>query len=171
MPFTIIVGVQSRTNAIGFAGKIPWKCREDMKFFRETTTKTKNHEKTNAVVMGRKTFESLPAPLPNRLNVVLTRNMKYDKQSDNVIFSNNFEEIIAKLESNPDIETIFVIGGEMIYREAIYHPKCEKIYLNKIDVEVAEADSFFPEIDEDKYVMVESTIVGPNVMGFLFERI
>ena len=169
MPFTIIVGVQSRTNAIGFAGKIPWKCREDMKFFRETTTKTKNHEKINAVIMGRKTFESLPAPLPNRLNVVLTRNPVI--HHDNVIFSNNFEEIIAKLELNPDIETIFVIGGEMIYREAIYHPKCEKIYLNKIDVEVAEADSFFPEIDEDKYVVVESTIVGPNVMGFLFERI
>ena len=169
MPFTIIVGVQSRTNAIGFAGKIPWKCREDMKFFRETTTKTENPDKINAVVMGRKTFESLPAPLPNRLNVVLTRNPVI--HHDNVIFSNNFEEIIAKLESTPSIETIFVIGGEMIYREAINHPKCEKIYLNKIDVEVAEADSFFPEIDEEKYVSIKSTIVGPNVMGFLFQRI
>ena len=169
MPFTIIVGVQSQTNAIGFAGKIPWKCREDMKFFRETTTKTENPDKINAVVMGRKTFESLPAPLPNRLNVVLTRNPIIYQGS--VIFSNNFEEIIAKLESTPSIETIFVIGGEMIYREAINHPKCEKIYLNKIDVEVAEADSFFPEIDPDKYVLVESTIIGPNVMGFSFERI
>jgi dihydrofolate reductase len=70
--FNIIVGAHQTNMAIGSNNKIPWKCRTDMKFFKETTTKTKDPTKINAIIMGRKTFESLPSPLINRINVVLT---------------------------------------------------------------------------------------------------
>ena len=169
MPFSIIVGAHFSNKAIGAKGKIPWKCRADMKFFKEMTSTVKDPTKMNAVIMGRKTFESLPAPLPNRVNVVLT------KKPDNLcrgFFSNNFDETIATLEQDPKIETIFVIGGEMVYREAINHPKCEKIYLNEVNVvcDLSDCDAFFPDIDKTKYELVETAIIDPTVTSFVFKK-
>ena len=160
MPFDIIVGMHVNNRAIGSGGKIPWKCRADMKFFKDTTTTTKDPTKTNAVIMGRKTFESLPAPLLNRVNVILTST------------SPNFDETISNLEQQPDIETIFVIGGEMVYRQAICHPKCNKIYVNCIhmDCDLSNADTFFPEIDPDVYTMVECKVIDPCVTSYLYSK-
>lgn len=202
MPFSIVVGAHSSNRAIGSAGKIPWKCRADMKFFKEITTLTKDPTKINAVIMGRKTFESLPKPLPNRLNVVLTNggsvlsalygygpseayyylfneseaNSSYGKTitiQNNVVIHNTFDDAITKLESHPNIETIFVIGGEMVYKQAINHPKCEKIYLNEVHVvcDLSESDAFFPEIDPNMYDLVETTIIDPTVTSFVFSAI
>ena len=195
MPFSIIVGAHATNRAIGSAGKIPWKCRADMKFFKETTS---GSTKMNAVVMGRKTFESLHAPLPNRLNVVLTKGsilipplIKNNDSSNNsnnsivfsnnsivfsnnsIVFSNNFDKIIDELELNPNIETIFVIGGENVYKQALQHPKCEKIYLNLVHVEcdLSGADAFFPEIDLTQYGLVETTIIDPTVTSYVYEKL
>ena len=170
MPFSIIVGVHATNWAIGSAGKIPWKCRADMKFFKETTSNVNDSTKMNAVIMGRKTFESLQKPLPNRLNVVLT---KEAKNNDSIVFSNDFEKIIDELELNPKIETIFVIGGENVYKQALQHPKCEKIYLNMVQVEcdLSGADAFFPDIDLTKYGLVETTIIDPTVTSCVYEKI
>ena len=164
MPFSIIVGMHLTNRAIGAKGKIPWKCRADMKFFKETTTFVKDPTKTNAVIMGRKTYESLPAPLPNRLNVVLT------SKPCKGLFSNDFNTVLDQLESDPTVETIFVIGGEMVYREALKHPKCEKIYLNEVDVvcDLSEADAFFPEIDLTRYKLVETTLIDPTVTSYVY---
>ena len=161
MPFDIIVGMHVTNRAIGFAGKIPWKCRTDMKFFKEITTATRDGNKVNAVIMGRKTFESLHSPLPNRVNVVLSKS------------SNNLDETITKLESDPTIETIFVIGGEMVYKEAINHPKCDKIYLNTVHVvsDLLGADAFFPEIDPNMYELVQTTVMDATVTSYLYKRI
>jgi dihydrofolate reductase/thymidylate synthase len=169
MPFSIIVGAHSTNKAIGSAGKIPWKCRADMKFFKEMTTTVKYPTKMNAVIMGRKTFESLPAPLPNRVNVVLSKN---HGNLDNGFFSNNFDTAIETLEQDPNIETIFVIGGEMIYKIALDHPKCEKIYLNEVHVvcDLSGSDAFFPEIDTTKYELIETTIIDPTVTSFIFKK-
>ena len=170
MPFSIIVGAHATNWAIGSAGKIPWKCRADMKFFKETTSNVIDSTKMNAVIMGRKTFESLQKPLPNRLNVVLT---KEAKNNDSIVFSNNFDKIIDELELNPKIETIFVIGGENVYKQALQHPKCEKIYLNMVQVEcdLSGADAFFPEIDLTKYGLVETTIIDPTVTSYVYKRL
>jgi dihydrofolate reductase len=170
MPFSIIVGVHATNWAIGSAGKIPWKCRADMKFFKETTSNVNDSTKMNSVIMGRKTFESLSSPLPNRLNKVLTN------KPDNLckdIFSNDFDKIINELELNPKIETIFVIGGETIYKQALQHPKCEKIYLNMVQVEcdLTGADAFFPEIDLTKYGLVETTIIDPTVTSYVYKKL
>jgi dihydrofolate reductase len=174
MPFSIIVGAHATNRAIGSAGKIPWKCRADMKFFKETTSNVNDSTKMNAVIMGRKTFESLPAPLPNRLNVVLTKVAKKNDSSNNsIVFSNEFDKIIDELELNPNIETIFVIGGENVYKQALQHPKCEKIYLNLVHVEcdLFGADVFFPEIDLTQYGLVKTTIIDPTVTSYVYKRL
>lgn len=170
MPFSIIVGVHATNWAIGSANKIPWKCRADMKFFKETTSDVSDPTKMNAVIMGRKTFESLQKPLPNRLNVVLT---KGPLSNNSIVFSNDFDKIIDELELNPNIETIFVIGGETIYKQALQHPKCEKIYLNLVHVEcdLSGADAFFPDIDLTKYRLVETTIIDPTVTSYVYKRL
>lgn len=170
MPFSIIVGVHATNWAIGSSGKIPWKCRADMKFFKETTSNVNDSTKMNAVIMGRKTFESLQKPLPNRVNKVLTN------KPDNLckdIFSNDFCKIINELELNPSIETIFVIGGENVYKQALEHPKCEKIYLNIVHVEcdLSGADAFFPNPDPTKYGLVETTIIDPTVTSYVYKRL
>ena len=180
MPFSIIVGVHATNWAIGSANKIPWKCRADMKFFKETTSNVNDSTKMNAVIMGRKTFESLQKPLPNRLNVVLTKGPLLIKNNDSsnnsnnsIVFSNEFDKIVDELELNPKIETIFVIGGEMVYKQALQHPKCEKIYLNMVQAEcdLSGADAFFPEIDLTKYGLVETTIIDPTVTSYVYKRL
>jgi dihydrofolate reductase len=177
MPFSIIVGAHATNWAIGSAGKIPWKCRADMKFFKETTSNVNDSTKLNAVIMGRKTFESLQKPLPNRLNVIITKGSLLIKNNDlsnnSIVFSNEFDKIIDELELNPNIETIFVIGGENVYKQALQHPKCEKIYLNLVHVEcdLSGADAFFPEIDSTKYGLVETTIIDPTVTSHVYEKI
>lgn len=75
--FSLVVAATVPEFGIGFNGSIPWRIPEDLKFFKETTTSTKDESKQNAVIMGRKTWESIPSkyrPLPSRLNIVLTRN-------------------------------------------------------------------------------------------------
>jgi dihydrofolate reductase len=177
MPFSIIVGVHATNWAIGSSGKIPWKCRADMKFFKETTSNVIDSTKMNAVIMGRKTFESLQKPLPNRVNKVLTNkpdNLCKDIFSNNsIVFSNNFDKIIDELELNPKIETIFVIGGENVYKQALQHPKCEKIYLNMVhvDCDLSGADAFFPNPDPTKYELVETTIIDPTVTSYIYKRL
>jgi dihydrofolate reductase len=170
MPFSIIVGVHATNWAIGSSGKIPWKCRADMKFFKETTSNVIDSTKMNAVIMGRKTFESIQKPLPNRVNKVLTN------KPDNFckdIFSNDFCKIINELELNPSFESIFVIGGENVYKQALQHPKCEKIYLNIVHVEcdLSGADAFFPNPDPTKYGLVETTIIDPTVTSYVYKRL
>ena len=209
MPFSIIVGAHSTNRAIGAKGKIPWKCRADMNFFKEITSKVSDSTKMNAVIMGRKTFESLSKPLPNRLNVVLSKGGSvlstlyeygpsefhaYVFTSDptvsklgsekkkigemisipkNVVIHDTFDNAITKLEQDPNIETIFVIGGENVYKQAINHPKCEKIYLNEVHVvcDLSESDAFFPNPDPNMYKLVETTIIDLTVTSFVFSAI
>ena len=142
----------------------------DMKFFKEITSTTKDPTKMNAVIMGRKTFESLHAPLPNRLNVVLNRGTVF--LSAGLIFSNDFDAVLNNLEQDPNIETIFVIGGEMVYRDALNHAKCESIYLNLVHVvcDLSKSDAFFPDIDPNRYELVESVEIDPTVTTYRFVK-
>ena len=189
MPFTIVVGVHSSNRAIGAKGKIPWKCKADMKFFKELTTHTSVPDKVNAVIMGRTTYESIGKPLPNRLNAVLSRKNVEHKN----FFYKSLDETIETFENNPNVETIFVIGGENVYKQAIDHPKCEKIYLNMIgtgctlsdcalsdctlsdcalsDCALSECDAFFPEIDPTKYKLINTQKISEDVTGFLYKKI
>ena len=123
--------------AIGKNNSLLVRIPEDQKFFRQTTT-------GHVVVMGRKTLESFPnkIPLPNRVNIVLTKNQAY--QAKDAIIVHSVEELFEVLKNYEDKE-IFVIGGQSIYEQLL--PYCDVAHVTKIDYSY-EADAYFPNLDK-----------------------
>ena len=119
---------------IGRAGDLLVRVREDMKFFRQTT-------RGHAVIMGRKTFLSLPGALPDRRNIVLTRS---GFSAPGVECAGSVEELLELL--GPAAEDAFVIGGGEIYRLLL--PYTDRVFVTRWQAEF-EADTFFPNLDED----------------------
>ena len=128
--FSIIVALNEK-NGIGLNNEIPWKCPEDLRFFKQMT-------ENNIVVMGRKTWESLPhRPLKNRINLVLSRN-KMEHLPENTYHFDSLEKALSYENGN---KKIFVIGGSEIYVQAS-KLKCDKIYLTRI-FNNSECDKYF----------------------------
>ena len=123
--------------------------------------------------MGRKTYDSLPAntkPLPGRINIVISMNPDCVKDSD-VIFASSLQNAFDMLKSVINIDQIFVIGGESIYREAILLPNCEKIYVTKIrepEESIIKYDTFFPIIPETFLLDFETVKMTENQYEFQF---
>lgn len=118
-----VVVAATQDMGIGQDGKLPWKLPGDLKFFKDITVTTSDPNKKNAVMMGRKTWESIPPqfrPLPGRLNVVLTRSENSDvAASPNVILCGSISSALKLLAEPPysfSIETVFLIGGGQILR-------------------------------------------------------
>lgn len=134
-----MIAVLSADNnwAIGYKGDLLVRIPNDMKFFRQLTT-------GNVIVMGRKTLESFPngQPLPNRVNIVMTKNPNYIAKGCVIVHSQ--EELLEELSHYPDKEA-YVIGGESIYRQLL--PLCEEAYVTKIDY-TYQADRYVPNLDE-----------------------
>src|SRR3990172_2849902 len=134
MKFSIIAAADKKMG-IGIGNKLPWKLAGDLKYFSETTTKA-SPGKMNAVIMGRKTWESLPEkhrPLAGRLNVVLSRNEL--PLPDGVLRASSLDDAFEKLSAPPrhegglrraDVDEVFVIGGASLDEQAIHHPHFEK---------------------------------------------
>lgn len=139
MKVSIIVAI-SQNDVIGNNNDLLWNIPRDLTRFKKITT---NH----VVIMGRKTYESLPIkPLPNRTNIVITSDMDYN---DNGIYvAHNIDEALEIAIKYIHDDEIFVIGGGEIYKQFL--PLCNKIYLTKIH-EDFEGDTYFPEIDMDKF--------------------
>lgn len=116
-------------NLIAKNGKIPWKCSEDLKHFKQTTL-------NSIIIMGRKTFDSLPGILPNRTHIVISRNYYKFKTKENVYYAANLESAIS-LAKNLNKE-IFVIGGKQIYDLSLNNNYIDKIYLSIIKITVEE---------------------------------
>lgn len=135
MSISLILSV-GKNNEIGRGNDLIWHFHTDMKFFRETTT-------GNTVIMGRKTFESLPKVLPNRRNIVISSDQALKIDGAEVVHS--VEEALDAAKG----DTIFVIGGGKIYAEFL--PFADQIYLTEIDAECPEADTFFPQFDKSLY--------------------
>ena len=133
----LIVNVD-KNWAIGLGSKLLVRIPQDMKYFRSMTT-------GHVVVMGRKTLESFPEskPLPNRVNIVLTRDQGY--QAPGAVVVHSMEELKEELKKYPG-EEVFVIGGGQIYRELL--PLCDKAYVTKVD-RAFDADVYFPDLDQD----------------------
>ena len=130
---TLIAAV-GRHGAIGKDNALPWHLPEDLRHFKNTTS-------GKAVIMGRKTWESLPAafrPLPGRLNIVLTRDRHYIAGGATVAHT-----LPAALALLPADDEGFVIGGAELYQQAL--PLAQRLVLTEIDCEVAGADAFFPD--------------------------
>lgn len=129
-------------NGIGLNGTLPWKLPADMRFFRELTTATQDPSKHNAVIMGRKTWQSIPEkfkPLPHRINVVLSQSL----EDERIIVCKTLDTALLALSTDPSIEQVFVIGGASVYEEALNHEMCECIYQTVIH-HPFECDTFFP---------------------------
>jgi dihydrofolate reductase len=141
MTLTLIAAV-AENNALGKDNKMLWHLPDDFKRFKRLTS-------GHYIIMGRKTFESLPGMLPNRTHVIITRQENY--KADGCIIVNSLDEAIAACPQN---EEVFVIGGGEIYKQAI--DRADKIELTRVHGISPEADAFFPEIDLDMWKLVES---------------
>ena len=131
-----MIVARSKNGVIGRGGRIPWRLRDDMRFFRETTM-------GHTVVMGRKTFESLGRPLPGRRNVVVTRDRGFRAEGVEVVHSP--EEALA-LPRTPADGELFVIGGQQLYEALL--PYADVIYITEVDA-VVEGDAFFPALGDE----------------------
>ena len=123
-----VVVAATRDMGIGKDGKLPWSLPTDLKFFKELTMTTSDPGKKNAIVMGRKTWESIPLkyrPLSGRLNVVLTRSGSFDiATAENVVICGSMSSALELLAESPyclSIEKVFVIGGGQIFRYIFFH--------------------------------------------------
>ena len=150
----ILVAAIGRNNELGKDNNIIWRIPEDMKFFKALTTGKieGTNSINNYVVMGRKTFESLPNGLPGREMIVLSRK-KLDNNYDVLCF-NSIEEVL-NFKNNIN-EDIYIIGGATIYEQFL--PYTDTMYLTEIDSTDYEADAYFPwfELDEwDKENILE----------------
>ena len=140
MKVSLIVAV-SINGVIGKDNNLIWHLPKDIKFFKDTTL---NHH----VIMGRKNFESIPhkfRPLPNRINIVITRQSDY-KAEDSIVV-NSVEEALKVAKSNVENEA-FIIGGGQIYKLALEANLIDRIYLTKIHHSF-DGDTFFPELSSD----------------------
>jgi len=112
----LILAVDEK-NGIGKNNDLAWRIKADMLYFKDITTATQNENKQNAVIMGRKTWESIPEkfrPLPKRKNIVLSR-----QYFDETLSFTSIESALAELEKDDEVENIFIIGGAQIYNETV----------------------------------------------------
>jgi dihydrofolate reductase len=131
----------SSNRVIGAEGGIPWRISEDFKFFKSTTMGC-------AIIMGRKTYESIGRPLPGRLNIVITRNTSYE--AEGTMSFTSVQEAIAYVRNNQDAwkKEIFIVGGGEIYKQTL--PIVDRIYLTEIHRTI-DGDTFYPEFDQKDY--------------------
>lgn len=139
---------------LGKNNDLIWHFSADMKFFKNTTT-------GNTVVMGRKTFESLPHALPNRRNIVLTNNK--DLKIDGVEICHTIDEVFELCKN----DNVFIIGGGKIYSEFLNYS--DKLILTEIDATCDDANVYFPHFDKELY---EKEVVAENEeKGIKFEHV
>jgi dihydrofolate reductase len=152
----------AKNRVIGANGTLPWDIPEDMKFFKETT-------RGHAMIMGRKTFESLPGLLPNRLHVVVTRQKDY-KADGAIVFATAHDAVeYCRTQTTKWGDEVFIIGGGEIFKEML--PLTDRIYLTEIHHDVS-GDALFPEFDKNEFIEVSrSQRVLPIAFDFVtYER-
>lgn len=138
MSISMIAAV-GKNLELGKNNDLIWHFKEDMKFFKETTM-------GHPVIMGRKTFESLPKALPGRKNIVISANPEYKADGAEVVTSVEKAIKLAEAE-NTDA---FVIGGGRIYTEFL--PYADNLYLTEINAECPDADTYFPDFNKSDYI-------------------
>jgi len=165
-PKLYLIAAACENMGIGYKNDLPWELRNEMAYFNRMTQTVENpgsgSELKNAVIMGRRTWDSIPEkfrPLRNRLNIVLTS--KPDFKHPNVLSYSGWNEAMKDLatpEKSAQIEKVWVIGGNSTYKSAIESPDCHRIYLTRV-LKNFECDVFFPEFDKSKFTLVND----PNV--------
>lgn len=139
MPKITLIAAIDRNNAIGYKNQLLYKLPNDLKRFKELTT-------GHTLIMGRKTFESLPkGALPNRRNIVLSKSVSTPYPKTEV-----FESLEKALAQCSEDEKVFILGGEKVYHQTL--SIANVLEITEIDSEVSEADAFFPEINKNVWI-------------------
>lgn len=152
-----LIAAAAENNALGKDNRMIWHLPDDFKRFKKLTT---GHH----IIMGRKTLESMNGPLPNRTNIVITRQADYTYEGCIIVHS--LDEALAV---SPENEEVFIIGGGEIYNQSV--AKADKIELTRVHTTV-DADAFFPEIDSTEWELAESVFHGTDEkhkLEFVFE--
>ena len=145
-----LIVARSKNNVIGKNGQIPWRIKGEQKQFKELTT-------GNVVVMGRKSYEEIGHPLPNRLNIIVSRTEKYE--GENLLSAPSVQEAIALAQDKEALSRagftpkgapdIYISGGYGLYKEAVAF--VDKMYITEVDTVVEDGDVFFPEFDAEVF--------------------
>jgi len=137
-----LIGAMARNRVVGVDNRLPWRLPEDLKRFKALTS-------GHPVIMGRKTYESIGRLLPERLNIILTRQKNYNIEGASVVSS--LDEALALAKKSPGAEEVYVIGGAEIWQIAL--PLAQRIDLTLIDRHV-EGDAYFPKFSESEFDLV-----------------
>ena len=154
-----LIAAMAQNRVIGRQGEIPWKIPGEQKIFKKITS-------GHAVIMGRKTYESIGRPLPDRINIIVTRQKEY--RAEGCIIAH---DLAGALKSCPQDENeAFICGGGQLYHEAIH--MADRIYLTVIPRDI-KGDTYFPEISSADFQVKESKIIeGIEPYNFyIYERI
>lgn len=136
-----ILAAMTPARVIGAGNTLPWHCPEDLEHFKKLTT-------NQFVVMGRKTWESLPVkPLPNRLNIVVTRQPHY--QADGALVMRNLPDVLTKCLNTPEEKSLYIVGGQEIYEQALDIATSARLTcFDRELVEPGKGDAFFPDLSQ-----------------------
>ena len=152
---SIIACISQTNRAIGYQNRLLYHIKSDLTRFRELTT-------GHTIIMGRKTYESLPnGALPHRRNIVVSNSMK---EMEGCEVYPNLEAALKAAEGKT--EETFIIGGESIYRQSL--PAAHKLYLTVVDDTPQQADAFFPEINPKEWKLIEKEMRNENGLSFSF---
>ena len=139
-----LIAAMAQNRVIGRGNTLPWHLPADLKRFKERTA-------GHAVIMGRRTFESLDQALPDRRCIVVTRNPDYDAVGAEA--APGLDEAL-ELAGDAGEQEVFILGGSEIYALAL--PRADRIYLTLVHADIA-GDTYFPEFDPDQWALVEDT--------------
>ncbi len=131
-----IIAALAENRVIGVNNTLPWRLPNDLKHFRRLTT-------GHAIIMGRRNHESIGKPLPERTNIVITRN--HDYRAPGCLVAHSLDEALKMADDDAEV---FVIGGAEIYRAAL--ARADRLYLTRVHAEV-QGDTFFPEFDRNEW--------------------
>ncbi len=137
----------SENNVIGKDGKLPWKLSSDLKRFKHFTT-------GKAIIMGRKTFESIGHILPERINIILSKQENY-KPDKTIVFSNISDAL--NFAGDNDLEEVFIIGGAHIYDQTL--DITDRIYFTRVHTDIENGDAFYPEINFEEWDITDKEFI------------
>jgi len=160
--YNLIVAV-SKNGGIGHKGHLPWRLKKEMEYFNQMTTQVNREGAQNAVIMGRNTWQSIPAkfrPLKGRINVVISKTL--NDVPKGVLLFPQLTEAVKSLYLNNDLEKVWVIGGSGLYNEAVKDKNCSYLYITRINQEYM-CDTFFPDFNSEEFEEINDSNVPKEI--------
>ena len=142
-----VIVSRSKNNVIGKNGRMPWFIEGELSQFRELTT-------GNTVIMGRRTYEAIGRPLPNRRNIIISNSKKYS--GDNLVTVGSLQEALSISEGD-----VYIGGGYGVYKEAL--SLVDVMYITEVDLIVSDGDTYFPEFDANEFDITIGETLGDEI--------